>query len=656
MEDINNNRDNIQDLDTRRICRMRLPVFFGSNENYQHGAREVLGNSVDEINNNFESGEITFELYDDNETVCVTDTGRGIPIEGTSKGKPNYVLLFETLFAGTNYNNVENKKITAGTNGVGTCVLNHTSDLFLVQVCRNKKVFELKYENGGNRIHMKEIGEGNDSYTKIIFKLSKEVYTNTVYNSDSLQEICKNFSATNPKVNIIYKYKDKEVKYHYDNLLDFFNENASDNLGDALYYPPKKYEHEYEETETDKETLEKRIVKKVEENTVELLMTGTNGQQPFQQTYLNGIYLTEEGKIYDGVIAGAKNFIHRYLKEKNMYDKKEKVIKEKDIINSLNFICDIKSTNVSYSNQTKFSTKKDLYKEIARDYVEEYLEVYKAEQPLDMEKIAKQVLISKRIGEKTDAYMEKTKKKLTEKVNNIDSRVVGFIDCKNHGPLSSIFINEGKSALGTIISARDADYQCGYALRGKLLNILKADYEKIFANEEITDLIKILGCGIEIKKKEYSMFDISKLRYGRIVIATDQDNDGFHIQCLVLTFFYKLMPTLIKEGHIYILDTPLYEIRDLDSDDVHYAFSDVEKNSILSNVKNYQINRNKGLGEVDAETMAKCMNNPATVRRVEWDEAEEIVKWFDVFMGDNLEERKEYMEENLPKYIEDMRE
>lgn len=649
-----NLRDKIIDLNTRETCRKTLPVFYGSNDNYEHGLKEVIGNSVDEINNNFETGTIIVELFDDLRTISVIDTGRGIPIDEESNGKPNYVLLFETLFAGTNYNNAKNKKITIGTNGVGTCVLNHTSDLFLVEVCRNKKITELRYENGGEFISINEIGKGRDTYTKITFRLSEEVYTNVVYNPDSIRYICNNFSATNEKINIIFKHKGDETEYHYDNLLDFFIKNSKDNTTSILTHLPKTYESEYIEKIKEKDEIKIETI--IEETTVDLLLAGTNSKEQFQATFLNGIYLSERGTIYDGVIAGVRAFIHKYLKENGLYNKKEKNISLKDVENSLNFLCTVKSTRVSFENQTKFSTKKELYKDKVQDYTTEYLEVFMAEQPLEMEKIAKQILTNKRVEEKTSEYINKAKKKLAEKVNNMDSRVKGFVDCKIHGEKSVLFITEGNSALGTIVAARDASFQAAYPLRGKLLNILKADYEQIFNNEEITDLIKIIGCGIEMKKKEYAMFDIEKIKYGKIVIATDQDNDGLHIQCLVLTFIYKLMPTLIKEGYVYILDTPLFEIRDLDSDKVHYAFSELEKNDILNSIKNYQVSRNKGLGEIDSETMAKCINNPKTVRRVKWGQAEEVIKWFEIFMGDNLFERKLYMEKKLPKYIENIKE
>lgn len=626
-------KDKIRSLNTREQCREKLPIFFGSNDNYLHGLREALANSTDEINENFDSGNIDIFISDDRKTISIRDTGRGIPIMLKTEGKYNYELLFETLFAGTNYDNHETGKITTGTNGVGLCVLNHTSTLFKVQSCNNGTYAEVVYKDGGTlNSKLKEKSSG-DSFTLITFTLDPEVYTNTEYTIDEIKEIVKRVAAVNHKITYKVTYGEEETIYKYNSISDYFKREEVENSTDILSMEEVKYED------------------MGETNFVRISLAGSPNPE-FQETYLNGTYLPEKGTIHDGIINGSKLFFNKYIKDNNLYNKNEKAINNKDIEASLNFICYFRSTKVSFSNQTKFSTTKKLYKDIAQKYIQTTLEILMAEQPMEIATLANQILVNKRATEKANQSLEKLKKKLQGEVNNITNKIKAFTDCKNKKG-GQLFIAEGNSAAGSIVLARDSEWQAVFALRGKLLNVLKADINKIFDNEEIKNLVSILGCGVELKNKNASLFDKSKLRFNDIIISTDADPDGLHIQVLVLVALYIIAPTLIKDGHVYILDTPLFEIRDLNTDTMHYAYTEQQKEEIISSLSKYRISRNKGLGEVDADTMSVCIDmKNGTKRQVTWTEAKKIAENFEIFMGNDLEARREYIKQNLHRYID----
>lgn len=623
-------KDEIKALDTRGQCREKLAVWYGSNDNYLHGFREVIANSCDEINNNFERGIITVELFDDLQTISVQDTGRGIPIEGKTGDKPNRELLFETLFAGTNYDNEENGKITTGTNGVGTCVLNHTSELFKVDSFRGKKQHELIYEDGGVFKSFKSytnplLDEEFKTGTRMTFKLDSEVYTHTTYSFDDIHGICDKVAAVNPKIMFKLIHKGETIEIKYESLKDYFDTKMNDTTSLVGVRTP------YNETER---------------NIYEIVLAPKLENQK-QYTFLNGTYLPEQGTIYDGIINGIRLYAHNYYKANNSYKSKEKNLTAKDVQSAISFICKVESVNVSFSNQTKFSTAKKLYEEVGKEYIKEMLEIWKNEEPMEFKRLMDTILVAKRSNEKVQDYMAKTKKKLQENIT-VENRVDGYVDCREYGKDSMLFVCEGRSALGSIVLARNATNQAVFPLRGKILNILKTSYDKIFKNKEIEGLVKVLGCGVETKT---TTLDLDKLRFGKLVIATDYDVDGLHIQCLVLGMIYRLMPTLLKEGHVYILDTPLFEIRDLKEDVMHYAYSDREKDEIISKLSKYQISRNKGLGEVEASTMARCINEEnGTMRQVKWEDVEEINRWFETLMGEDLNARKEYIKQNLHKY------
>lgn len=620
----------IRALDTRQQCREKLPVFFGSRDNYLHGVREVIANACDEISNNFETGQVTVTLDTDNTTITIKDSGRGMPIEEVTDGVKNYVLLFETLFASTNYDNVLTGKKTTGQNGVGLTVLNYTSKKFIVEVGRNGKIYRISYKNGGELQSFEEVGTTKEHYSQVTFELDETVYTKNVFDINDIKYIVKSTSGISNDIEFTVIYGEEVEHYHYDTVLDYFNDITTKltafNLN-ATY-------------ELDNEHLQY----------IEIALN--TSVEPTQQTFLNRTLLVKGGTIHEGIISGTRAFMNKVLKENKKYQKIAKAVTLDDIRGSISFVVDTLSTNPEYSNQTKFSTEKIQYKTIAHNMVNDLLNKVYNSKPKSLEAFINHILTVAKFNEDSGKTRARLQKKLNENIEKPTGRVAKFMDCKIHGKDSEIYIAEGLSALGSIVFARDADYQACYPLTGKILNCLKADFDVIFKNEVITDLIKVLGCGTVYK----DLFDINNLRFGKIIIATDQDYDGFDIQTLALTMFYRLMPELITGGYIYIANTPLYEVR-LKDDSVLYWYSEEQKkleepkyNNIVS------ISRAKGLGELDAEVMAETAMNKKTRKltqvTVDMLDLDKMYNAFDLWMNTEVEPRKNYIEENLNKKYE----
>ena len=631
----------IKSLSVREQCRLKLPIFYGSVDNYQHGFKEVMANAIDEIINNFDYGEIRISLSEDCKIISVEDSGRGVPIGESTNGVPNYELLFERLFTGTNFENNKkgNEKVTTGVNGSGTCVLNHTSELFMVDSFYNNKHYQLKYINGGERQYLKEIEDNNNGQhgSRFTFKLDDKVYPNTTYIVDEIKEIIRHCSATVGNIKFTFEYKNDIIEYNYNTLDDYFDSITDSLTSKKIHIPLSKYD------------LENEL------NEVECIVSSSSNN--IQESYLNANFLPEGGTINDGIIEGFRISILEYAKKNKMLDKNIKTISNEDVEGSLCFLVKWSSTNVEYTNQTKFSSKKKLYKKIAKDYVQNFMQVYMVEQEEEFKKLVSHVLEITKFNNKSKINKEALKKKLSEKIDGINNKIEGLVDCKIHGEEAELYITEGLSGLGGMVLARNPITQAGMPIRGKILNCLKEDYNRIFKSPIITNLIKVIGCGIEgdKKNKDLGMFDINKLRYGKIIFLCDEDPDARNIVALLLTMFYRLMPTLIKEGRIYVAKTPLFEIRNTNTDEMFYAYSDQEKDSILKtlNSKNIKISRNKGIGENDALILNETAMNPETrhIVQVNINNISDMINSFEVWMDNDVTMRKEYIENNLDKYV-----
>ena len=642
------------DLTEKEQCRTKLAVYYGSADNYMHPFKEVVMNAVDEISNNFKKGKIMVSVDKTRTIIKVGDTGRGIPLMSTAFSKrenkevPNYVLLFESLFAGTNYDNIQNGKITTGTNGCGTCVLNFTSKFFNVTSCTiedgKSYVNQVKYIDGDlESSERKEVAPTKNHGTIFEFKLDPEIYTNTVFGEEEIRDVIQKHAGVSTNIEFILSFENedgstKQEIFKYDNTMDYCKTVFGRQTSDIIPLEIKTVTNEVKKKEIEDKLEEK--------NTIEIMLSLST--EPVQQTFLNRNYLPEKGTIYDGIIQGLVKSFSNDIKG----------LKKEDVEMSFNIFASILSTDAQFQGQTKFATKKELYKKITSDYIKEQIVILKQERPEFITKVISHLKEINTLNGKTIENISKIKNKLNRNVDNIGSRPAKLIDCLVHDETSELFICEGDSACTPIKDSRDSKHQAVFPIRGKVLSCLKADYNQILHNDVILDIYNILNCGMDIKDKriakQIKAFDIKDLRYGRIVLAADADPDGATIRCLLLTMFYRLSPELIKQGKIYIAKPPLYEIA-LKNDKYVYATTDQEKEELE---KQYQgkirkIDRCKGLGECDADVMEKLVTNPET-RVIERITVEDAVKMSDIFekwFGKEVEERREYIVENLHKYV-----
>ncbi len=645
----------LRSLSEREQARDKVSVFFGSRDNFYHPFIEIVLNSVDEIRNNFESGNIKVKLFEDGETISVTDTGRGLPLLGKTDGVENYKLLLLKLFAGTNYDNNEIGKITTGTNGVGLTVTNYCSEMLEATSIRDGKMTTITFEDGGKVKSIVTKDCIGNSSTKIKFKLDKQIFTSLKYDVEEQKSILKRISGVSNKVNITYEHNDEIVNYHYDSIAEYFEEVSLTRTSSSVMGPMKEYKDVISCVVRDHVPLEQtgdRIEKK-ELNKMQLILA--TAVEPLQESFLNVTFLKERGTIDDGIIEGVRETVNKYCKDKKKFTNKNDNITSKDVEESVTYVCNFLSTNVEFANQTKFSTQKALYKKIAKKYTKELLEVHMTEQPQEFEKFVQHILDIHEFNNKSSSKRKALQKKLSEKIDDF-AKVEGLVDCRNHGENAEIFICEGKSALGSVILARNPEFQAGVAIRGKIMNCLKASLDEILNSPIVPDLIKILGCGIETsrKNKDLGEFKLENLRYGKIIIATDMDPDGYQIACLLLTLFYRLTPKLIENGMVYIALTPLFEITDLITKQVHYAFSEEEKQEIINKLTKYKVSRNKGLGELNANVMSETGVNPETrtIVQVTMNDVKEMEKAFQIWMDEDVTERKNIIMHELDKYTD----
>lgn len=636
----NQTHDTIRALNDRQKARDKIAIWYGSNSNYTHGLKEVIANGTDEVINNFEVGSVSVTLHDDLQTISVSDSGRGIPIEGETDGVKNYELLFRTLFAGTKYETTDST--TTGTNGVGNTVLCYTSSVFHIESYYGGYKHTLKFENGGELVQdlkKEKLPKDVELFhgTKVTFKLDPEVYPVTTYEPEEIKAIVKRFAVGSPKVSLTFNYKDEQETFNYESVEDYFKEIiGSGSTSSIVTAPEVSYDDEGEVTK--------------------IKLTLSTTPEAIQESYLNLTYLPEGGSFNEGVNAGVRVFANKYCKDNKLFPKNVTSFTTEDIETSVSFVLVALSNKVEFQNQTKLSTNKKLYRKLAQKHATQLLEIFKVENESGLKKFINHLLEVQKHNTQSQKAKQQLKKKLSEKVDGIGNKVENLVDSKKHGEQAEIFIAEGASALGSIVLARDAMFQAAYPLRGKILNCLKADYTTIFKNQIITDLIKVLGCGISTdrKNKDLESFDIKNLRYGKIIIATDADSDGAQIACLIITMIYRLMPELLNKGYIYIAQTPLYEIKH-DDDSMTYFFSESEKDEKLPSIKGkYTIARCKGLGELDALTMSETAMDPKTrdLVRVTVEDAKKMVQSLEDWMGTTVDNRKDFIAENLSKYVE----
>ena len=629
--------------------RLRPAVIFGSDgiEGCKHSVFEILSNSIDEAREGF--GNLIKIAYYKDKSILIEDRGRGIPVDFNQKeNKYNWELLFCELYAGGKYlnNSGENYEFSLGLNGLGLCSTQYSSEYMDVEIIRDGYKYNLHFEKGENVGGLKkEKTTEKTTGSKIHWRPDREVFTDIDIDTEYFKQILKRQCVVNAGLSfeLYIEEEDKTYTFCYkEGIKDYIKELSQDkNLTEPVYYKAEMKGKDREDKEEYKLKFELSFCFNNEINIIEY--------------YHNSSFLEYGGSPDKAVKSAFVYAIDKYIKTNNLYKKDEKKITYSDIEDSLIIIINSFSTQTSYENQTKKAITNKFIQDAMTDFLKENLEVYFIENKLDADKIANQVLINKRSRETAEKTRISIKKKLT---GNIDmtNRVEKFVNCRSKDASKrEIYIVEGDSALGACMQGRDAEFQGIMPVRGKILNCLKANYDKIFNSDIITDLIKVLGCGVELKtkhNKDLNSFDINNLRWDKIIICTDADVDGFQIRTLILTMLYRLVPTLIEEKKVFIAESPLYEITS--GKKTYFAYSEKEKQDIISKLDNYHIQRSKGLGENEPEMMWQTTMNPKTRKLVQVlpEDVEKTKDMFEMLLGDNLKARKEYIEKNGYKYIE----
>ena len=646
--------DSITTLKGADRVRLRPAVIFGSDglDGCEHSVFEILSNSIDEAREGY-GDKIVVTRFSDN-SVEVQDFGRGIPVDYNEKEKKfNWELVFCELYAGGKYdtNNGGSYEFSLGLNGLGLCATQYSSEYMEAEIHRDGFKYTLNFKAGKPSGKMqKEEYRHRDTGSRIKWRPDLKVFTDIDIPLDYYKDVLKKQAIVNAGVTFILKNQTgknsfETFEYKYDNgITDYINEVVGENALTSVQT------WQTERTGRDREDLKDYRVK------INAVLCFSN-KVKLKEYYHNSSFLEYGGAPEKAVRNAFVYSIDSYLKTSGKYLKSDAKIKFEDVEECLAIIISSFSTQTSYENQTKKAINNKFIQEAMTDFLRHQLEIYFIENKTEADKIADQVLINMRSRIRAETTRQNLKKAL-QSSTDFTNRIQKFVDCRSKDTSErEIFIVEGDSALGACKQARNAEFQAVIPVRGKILNCLKSEYDKIFKNEIITDLIKILGCGVEVKSKaskNLSSFNLDMLRWSKVIICTDADVDGFQIRTLILTMIYRLMPTLIEEGKVFIAETPLYEINC--KDQVWFAYTEKEKTQALEEIgkQKFTIQRSKGLGENDPDMMWLTTMNPKTRRliKVEPEDAQRTAEVFDMLLGDDLAGRKQHITDNGHLFIE----
>lgn len=645
--------ESIKSLKGADRVRKRPAVIFGSDglEGCEHSVFEIMSNSIDEAREGYGNKICVTRFLDG--SVEVQDFGRGIPVDyNKNEDKYNWELLFCEMYAGGKYDNGgDNYEFSLGLNGLGLCATQYASEYMDAEIHTDGYKYTLHFEKGENIGGLKkEKYDKKDTGTRIKWKPDLDVFTDINIPIEYFQETIKRQAIVNDGVKFILKNQTTASKFetfeycYNDGIMDYVKEIA----GDTAFTTPQYWE--CERKGKDREDLPEYKLKIKSAICFSL-------KNQLKEYYHNSSFLEHGGAPEKAFRSAFVNQINAYLKANNKYSKNDGQINIQDVEDCIIFVVSSFSTQTSYENQTKKAITNKFIQEAMTDFFRKQLEVYFIENKMDADKISNQVLINMRARIKAENTRKTLKTSLQSKMD-MTNRIQKFVDCRSKDVNErEVFIVEGDSALGACKQARDASFQAIMPVRGKILNCLKSDYDKIFKSEIITDLIKVLGCGVEVKSKaakDLSLFDINYLRWSKILICTDADVDGFHIRTLILTMIYRLMPKIIEAGKVYIAESPLYEVTC--KDQTYFAYNEKEMDEIKEEIgdQKYTVQRSKGLGENEAEMMALTTMNPKTRRliKVTPDDAQKTSEMFDLLLGDNLEGRKEYISDYGHLYLD----
>lgn len=654
--------------------RKRPAVIFGSDglEGCEHSFFEILSNSIDEAREGYGS-EINISVTRDM-VITVEDFGRGVPLDWNEKEqKYNWELVYCELYAGGKYDNESDGsayEYSLGLNGLGAAATQYSSEFMTVTSYNLKNKYTISFEKGNPVTDLiREDWSKRRTGTVVTWKPDLDVFTDIKIPLEFFASTLNKQAVVNAglTLNLDYEAEDGEhhkFTYFYQNgILDYVNQIAG--VGDDYSDEPLEEESE---GEIKGKTLTLPVVWQCERMgrdrddksdyklKVQTAMCFSTRIARIEY-YHNSSFLEHGGSPDKATRTAFVRAVDKYLKNNNKYNKTEQKIGFQDIEDCLIFVVNSFSTRTSYANQTKKAITNTFIAEAMTQFFEEQLEIYFTENPADAERIATQVLINKRSRESAEKERLNIKKKLTGSVD-ISNRVEKFVNCRSRDiEKRELYIVEGDSALASVKTGRDAEFQAVIPVRGKTLNCLKAGYDKIFKSDIIVDLLKVIGCGVEIKSrsnKQLVDFDVNALKWSKIVICTDADEDGFQIRTLILTMIYRLLPTLIRMGKIYIAESPLYEIRC--KDETYFAYDEKEKAKILADIgdKKCTVQRSKGLGENEPEMMWKTTMNPETRRliRIMPEDEQKTYEMFNVLLGDDLAGRKRFISENGYKYVD----
>ena len=650
------NNDSIVALKEEQRVRQKPAVIFGSDgvDGCEHAVFEIVSNSVDEASEGYGDKIVVTRFAD--RSVEVQDFGRGLPVDyNNTEKRYNWELVFCELYASGKYDNSSggSYEFSLGTNGLGLCATQYASEYMEAEIHTGGFKYTLNFKKGKPDGEMiKEPYSKRDTGTRIKWRPDLEVFTDIDIPLEYFQDMLRHQSVVNAGVRFILKDQVgkgfETYEYYYEKGIEDY---IAERVGNDALTGIQSWKNESECR--DREDLGTyRLVTNV-------VVTFSNKVQ-FKEFYHNSSYLANGGSPEKATRAAFLSQIDSYLKQNNKYQKSDSKISFQDIEDCLAIVISSFSTQTSYENQTKKAINNKGIQDSMTAFLKHQLEIYFIENPLDAEKIGNQVLINMRSRVKAEKTRQGIKESLIQNVSNLTNRIQKFVDCRSRDTsVRELFIVEGDSALGACKQSRNSEFQAIMPVRGKILNCLKCEYDRIFKSDIITDLIKVIGCGVEVKSKPKSgkdlvSFNLDMLRWNKIIICTDADVDGFHIRTMILAMIYRLMPTLINEGKVFIAESPLYEITC--GDETWFAYTEKEKADVVSQLggKKFSIQRSKGLGENDPEMMSLTTMNPSTRRliKIEPSMAEEMAQKFDLLLGDDLAGRKDYIAQNGHLYLD----
>jgi len=655
----NYGNESISSLKGADRVRKRPGVIFGSDglDGCEHAVFEILSNSIDEAREGH-GKLITVTRYLDH-SIEVEDMGRGCPVDYNPKEKRfNWELVYCELYAGGKYNNLDgdNYEYSLGLNGLGACATQYSSRYMDVTVWRDGNKYSLHFERGkpvgkkGDELRIEPTDRGRKTGTRTRWLPDLDVFTDIDIPADYYVETLRRQAVVN--AGITFRFKNEVLPGHFETqdfvyengIIDYVAEIAGE---DALTTPV------FWETERRGRDRADKPEYKVKISAAFCFSNRVNDIE----YYHNSSWLEYGGAPEKATKSAFTSAIDAYIKQQGKYQKSESKISFQDVQDCLILVTNCFSTITSYENQTKKAITNKFIQEAMTEFFRAQLEIYFIEHKAEADRVMEQVLINKRSRETAEKARLNIKKKLTGNVD-LANRVQKFVDCRSKDvSRREIYIVEGDSALGACKLSRDAEFQGIMPVRGKILNCLKADYARIFKSDVITDLMRVLGCGVEVQSKQakdLSAFNLENLRWNKVIICTDADVDGFQIRTLILTMLYRLAPTLIREGYVYIAESPLYEI--VSKGKTYFAYSDREKAAIVDSLGGAKadINRSKGLGENDPEMMWLTTMNPDTRKliRVMPEDVERTAQVFDLLLGDNLAGRKAHIAECGSQFLD----